>query len=280
MGSNIRVVKYIVISNPLSTYQNPPSRATSHNPPANDRQLIHTSLLQLITMEATAETPTSPSARSSRGRGRRNSNSTPQMDNPHRGQGRGRGRSRGRGRGRGAPGLQSQENNTEASFGRPPGGSFGNRLTEAAPQTQDVPQQPYQPQPRQSTTPADAGDTTMQPLERKQSVAEDAEVCFICASPVEHISIAPCNHQTCHICSLRMRALYKTRACAHCRVSTVVSYHRSIANLYRLSRHSSFLQMNPRNDFKTSRTAISSRLIRIWASSTRKTRFWKTLFYC
>jgi len=46
---------------------------------------------------------------------------------------------------------------------------------------------------------------------------EDAEVCFICASPIEHISIAPCNHQTCHICSLRLRALYKTRACAHCR---------------------------------------------------------------
>ena len=47
----------------------------------------------------------------------------------------------------------------------------------------------------------------------------EVEVCFICASPVEHISIAPCNHQTCHICSLRLRLLYKTRACAHCRVS-------------------------------------------------------------
>ena len=46
----------------------------------------------------------------------------------------------------------------------------------------------------------------------------DGDVCFICASTIEHTSIAPCNHQTCHICSLRMRALYKTRACAHCRV--------------------------------------------------------------
>lgn len=45
----------------------------------------------------------------------------------------------------------------------------------------------------------------------------EAEVCFICASPVIHNSIAPCNHRTCHICALRMRALYKTRACAHCR---------------------------------------------------------------
>ena len=45
----------------------------------------------------------------------------------------------------------------------------------------------------------------------------EAEVCFICASPVVHNSLAPCNHRTCHICALRLRALYKTRACAHCR---------------------------------------------------------------
>lgn len=47
----------------------------------------------------------------------------------------------------------------------------------------------------------------------------DAEVCFICASPVVHHSVAPCNHRTCHICALRMRVLYKTKDCAHCRVS-------------------------------------------------------------
>lgn len=47
----------------------------------------------------------------------------------------------------------------------------------------------------------------------------EAEVCFICASPVVHNSVAPCNHRTCHICALRMRALYKTKDCAHCRVS-------------------------------------------------------------
>lgn len=45
----------------------------------------------------------------------------------------------------------------------------------------------------------------------------EGELCFICASPVSHYSVAPCNHRTCHICSLRLRALYKTKACAHCR---------------------------------------------------------------
>lgn len=53
---------------------------------------------------------------------------------------------------------------------------------------------------------------------------EDSEVCFICASPVMHTSIAPCNHRTCHICALRLRALYKTRACAHCRVRIVLPF--------------------------------------------------------
>lgn len=61
----------------------------------------------------------------------------------------------------------------------------------------------------------------MQPLLRQQSIGtEDSEVCFICASPIDHISVAPCNHQTCHICALRLRALYKTRACAHCRTES------------------------------------------------------------
>lgn len=64
-------------------------------------------------------------------------------------------------------------------------------------------------------------------LHKGKAQAEDededveADVCFICASPVVHNSIAPCNHRTCHICALRLRALYKTRACAHCRVSSI-----------------------------------------------------------
>ncbi|KAA8643665.1 hypothetical protein EYZ11_003383 [Aspergillus tanneri] len=50
--------------------------------------------------------------------------------------------------------------------------------------------------------------------------ADDGEVCFICASTVEHISVSPCNHRTCHICALRLRALYKNKACAHCRTES------------------------------------------------------------
>ncbi|KKA26715.1 hypothetical protein TD95_005315 [Thielaviopsis punctulata] len=46
------------------------------------------------------------------------------------------------------------------------------------------------------------------------------EVCFICANPVQHYAIAPCNHTTCHICSLRVRALYKSKDCMHCRTAS------------------------------------------------------------
>ncbi|CUS14537.1 unnamed protein product [Tuber aestivum] len=48
----------------------------------------------------------------------------------------------------------------------------------------------------------------------------DSSICFICADPVKYSSIAPCNHVTCHICALRMRALYKNKACAHCRTES------------------------------------------------------------
>ena len=94
------------------------------------------------------------------------------------------------------------ENRPAPSLPPPPGlgggGSLGDRLTK------------------------DAETKEGEGLVKGQDGQEDeveAEVCFICASPVVYNAIAPCNHRTCHICALRLRALYKTRACAHCRVS-------------------------------------------------------------
>ncbi|KAF3926310.1 hypothetical protein AA313_de0200642 [Arthrobotrys entomopaga] len=52
------------------------------------------------------------------------------------------------------------------------------------------------------------------------SSTEDGDICFICANPIQYHSIAPCNHMTCHICALRMRALYKTKQCPHCRTNS------------------------------------------------------------
>lgn len=51
-------------------------------------------------------------------------------------------------------------------------------------------------------------------------VDDDAEVCFICAEPIQYSAIASCNHRTCHICSLRLRALYRNHACAYCKTES------------------------------------------------------------
>ncbi|OAP62490.1 hypothetical protein AYL99_04695 [Fonsecaea erecta] len=112
----------------------------------------------------------------------------------------GRGKTRGHGRDATSSTPLSPQYTTETTSGRPPGGGFGARLTEAASKLEGDSSVPYP-----------------QGNEKESEPAEEAELCFICASPIEHVSIAPCNHQTCHICSLRLRALYKTRACAHCR---------------------------------------------------------------
>jgi E3 ubiquitin-protein ligase ZNF598 len=114
------------------------------------------------------------------------------------GGGRGRGRSQQNGPTTVAPNQQSHTN-IGGLPGLPARGTFGSSLTEDASKPQ--------------------GDKLGQDAAADEGAVaeEEGEVCFICASPIEHNSIAPCNHQTCHICALRLRALYKTRACAHCR---------------------------------------------------------------
>lgn len=90
----------------------------------------------------------------------------------------------------------------------------------------------------------------------------EAEVCFICASPVIHNSVAPCNHRTCHICALRLRALYKTRACAHCRVSLVLELldrFMFCSHQLRQKRNSLYLPMIRQSGMRISLKRISSR---------------------
>ncbi|KAF9058490.1 hypothetical protein BDP27DRAFT_1343518 [Rhodocollybia butyracea] len=45
----------------------------------------------------------------------------------------------------------------------------------------------------------------------------DGDVCFICAEPVKYYSLSTCNHRTCHVCALRLRALYKKDVCTFCK---------------------------------------------------------------
>lgn len=131
------------------------------------------------------------------------------------GEGTGRGHGEGQGSGRGRNRGRGNQNNAR-------GGRRGGRGKGAASATVSGPRAPQQTE--QALTPA------AQPVSTPNSTlpttsADDAdddveaEVCFICASPVIHQSVAPCNHRTCHICALRMRALYKNKECAHCRTA-------------------------------------------------------------
>ncbi|TBU65357.1 hypothetical protein BD310DRAFT_863934 [Dichomitus squalens] len=50
-----------------------------------------------------------------------------------------------------------------------------------------------------------------------EGAVEDAAVCWICAEPVKYWSVSECNHRTCHVCALRLRALYKKLECTFCK---------------------------------------------------------------
>ena len=154
--------------------------------------------------EQTTETPTPPQENHTFQRNRRRGASGRGMHAPQNGIVRGSG-SRG-GRGDGPRGRGPSNHNRISSSNAP--GMLSHAMTGAV---------------SSSDAPLGGGKAVREPSLNYSDNAVDesleSDVCFICASTIEYTSIAPCNHQTCHICSLRLRALYKTRACAHCRVS-------------------------------------------------------------
>ena len=50
------------------------------------------------------------------------------------------------------------------------------------------------------------------------NTAEDG-ICFICADDVTYWAVGECGHRTCHVCSIRLRALFKKTDCTFCKVS-------------------------------------------------------------
>ncbi|KAL0938304.1 E3 ubiquitin-protein ligase hel2 [Colletotrichum truncatum] len=125
--------------------------------------------------------------------------------NPSRGN-RNRGRGRGGGGGGGGGGNNAGSRGRGQRSGRGRGGN--NAGAGAHTNTPSAPQVAPKAESKPLARAATEGDDT---------ASTDGEVCFICAEPIKFHSIAPCNHKTCHICGLRMRALYKTKDCPHCR---------------------------------------------------------------
>lgn len=51
------------------------------------------------------------------------------------------------------------------------------------------------------------------------STEADTDICWLCTEPVKFHSVSECNHRTCHVCAVRLRALYKKMECTFCKVS-------------------------------------------------------------
>jgi len=138
----------------------------------------------------------------------------PPSDRPSRGSSRGR-PSRGS-RGRSQPGIISLRNPflipTDRN-NRPPvqNESAGRSRTPKKP-------------PGLSTPPESVAGTesqTMTTVEKESVDDVEGELCFICGNSMigRYYSLAPCNNAFCHVCSLRLRALYKSTNCPFCKVS-------------------------------------------------------------
>lgn len=56
---------------------------------------------------------------------------------------------------------------------------------------------------------------------------EEVDTCYICAEPVKYYALGTCSHRTCHVCSLRLRALYKKKECTFCKVCVILSICKS-----------------------------------------------------
>lgn len=54
-------------------------------------------------------------------------------------------------------------------------------------------------------------------LTESRSNSDEPSICFICADPITHYAIGPCDHRCCFKCCLRSRALYKSRLCPVCK---------------------------------------------------------------
>ncbi|KAF9961621.1 hypothetical protein BGZ72_002712 [Mortierella alpina] len=64
-----------------------------------------------------------------------------------------------------------------------------------------------------------AASTTVESAPAAVATDENGEMhtCFICTENIVIFAVSDCNHRTCHLCTLRLRALYKTKNCAYCK---------------------------------------------------------------
>ncbi|KAJ3122519.1 hypothetical protein HK098_002780 [Nowakowskiella sp. JEL0407] len=59
-------------------------------------------------------------------------------------------------------------------------------------------------------------DTPTSNASQSTPVAEQ-DHCIICTEPISIYAFGSCNHRQCHLCALRLRALYKSKSCSYCK---------------------------------------------------------------
>ncbi|KAI8069690.1 hypothetical protein BC940DRAFT_297351 [Gongronella butleri] len=71
--------------------------------------------------------------------------------------------------------------------------------------------------PKQAPPPKQTTSTSTDDTKDDDDSDDEGDFCFICTEPIVTYAVTPCNHRTCHICALRLRALYKTKNCVYCK---------------------------------------------------------------
>ena len=49
--------------------------------------------------------------------------------------------------------------------------------------------------------------------QQPEDASQEQDLCWICAEPIKYYAVSKSNHRMCHVCALRLRALYKRMDC-------------------------------------------------------------------
>ncbi|KAG0314899.1 hypothetical protein BGZ99_007779 [Dissophora globulifera] len=80
---------------------------------------------------------------------------------------------------------------------------------------------------------ADGSDSRVSASAVEDDDSVEQHSCFICTENIVIFAVSDCNHRTCHLCSLRLRALYKTKNCAYCKADQgIMTFTRDATKLF------------------------------------------------
>ncbi|KIK62672.1 hypothetical protein GYMLUDRAFT_41590 [Collybiopsis luxurians FD-317 M1] len=127
-------------------------------------------------------------------------------------------RSGGRGGGSGRGGQGRGNRGKGGRGGRGGRGGQGNRSTETPADGEGIPIASVPDSTDVQLPIAVGAENIGEAVEAADVLSVDGgDICWICAEPVKYYSLSACNHRTCHVCALRLRALYKKDDCTFCK---------------------------------------------------------------